>query len=740
MSGREFEYDLFFSYRHRPLDTLITQKLFTLAESYRLPDPLREAGYRQISRAFRDTEELMLSRVLTETIDAALNSADCLVVVCSPDTPSSDWVDREVAVFIERGRAQHIYPILIGGDPETSFPPSLKKVPDIAERTMDIRCSGLPADPEALSTPAARQVIRRMMEKARTEMLRVIADVANCEEEELVREEAFRRTRRRTRGTTVAIAVLALVTGISFGLLRLAQNYRDSAALHAEASMRILRELTYDLPDHLTNVPGAYSRIADILEANTEDLNAIVRLSPDRKAAEAEAAANYEKLANARSVLGMYEQALASEETALEIFDRLADGDEEAAISCASAWSNRGNILHSAGRYEEAAQAYEEAAARLRALAGGAETDGDPGSGETGGTLTGGAIPGDPRQARLLAQICSNAGANAADAGDPDRAEEAFSECLRILGAISAGDTGATETAAGDIGMTEIAAGASCNYGILLYRSGRYPEAQQQLEDACRLYEQLLKTTDSLQNRGSWLNAASALAACLTDQGELEEADGYYEEAIALAEELAQDDENLSRQRILADLCNNRGLCFNIRGLYDDAAPLYETASQHYRRIYDKTGAPSDGMAYAVSLLNTGENAFKAGEYTDSEEFFVRGLSVCESLFSRLGAYDSSQYHAWRSYYELIHKRDPEAAYEQGLIACRLQPDSVLANLNLAYACLYSGRYDECDRLFRILASLGEGQTETIRLDLRAQQAAGMQEAHIEEVLKILGE
>ena len=53
-----FNYDVFFSYRHRPLDGEITQKTFNALESYRLPKALREKGFQDIHRAFRDTEEL----------------------------------------------------------------------------------------------------------------------------------------------------------------------------------------------------------------------------------------------------------------------------------------------------------------------------------------------------------------------------------------------------------------------------------------------------------------------------------------------------------------------------------------------------------------------------------------------------------------------------------------------------------------------------------------------------------
>ena len=81
--------------------------------------------------------------------------------------------------------------------------------------------------------------------------------------------------------------------------------------------MQILNELTYGLPDSLAEVPGSYSRIKDILYSNTEDINKILRLTKNKEAGEYEAAVNYEKLATAESVLGMHEEALASEDTAI---------------------------------------------------------------------------------------------------------------------------------------------------------------------------------------------------------------------------------------------------------------------------------------------------------------------------------------------------------------------------------------------------------------------------------------
>ena len=340
-------YDIFLSYRHKPLDEEVTRRVFNALESYRLPKALKERGCQDIERVFRDTEELAVREILTETIDEALRSTNCLVVVCSTDTPDSPWVDREVAMFIRMGRAEHIYPLLISGDPERSFPPSLKLVPDVMDRLMDVR--GPDNDP------------KKIMARVETALPTVIAAIAGCDDDDLVREHTLRRNRRFAAGIAAALCTMAVIVGVSAGLMKTASAYRDTARLREQASMRILNELTYSLPDHLTNVPGAYSRIESILRRNTEDLNAIARLSENREAAEFEAAANYEKLASAERVLGAYDEALSSENDAIAIFEELAKaGYEGSPQALASAYNNRGGILSAAGRYDEAAYWYEQ--------------------------------------------------------------------------------------------------------------------------------------------------------------------------------------------------------------------------------------------------------------------------------------------------------------------------------------------------------------------------------------------
>ena len=154
--------------------------------------------------------------------------------------------------------------------------------------------------------------------------------------------------------------------------------------------------------------------------------------------------------------------------------------------------------------------------------------------------------------------------------------------------------------------------------------------------------------------------------------------------------------------------------------------------------VAERTGALSDMAVYDLSLLNLGENAYKAGDYARSKTLFKEGLEQYSSICTSLGDFDTSRYYSWLSYYTLIHLGDAGAALEQALTAVDLQPDSVLANLNLAYACLYGGYYEDADYLFGAIAALGQGQADTIRLDLEAQQRAGMTSEHIPAVLELI--
>jgi tetratricopeptide (TPR) repeat protein len=273
---------------------------------------------------------------------------------------------------------------------------------------------------------------------------------------------------------------------------------------------------------------------------------------------------------------------------------------------------------------------------------------------------------------------------------------------------------------------------------VLLYRLGQYHDAEEHLREAGTICEQLLARVDSLQNRAQAVQTMSMLAAVLTDEGNFGEADAVYALAIEHAEGMAQDGENTAYQRNLAELCNNRAISLNMHGDYAAADGYYSRAAEISGALAEQTGSAHDRAMAALSLINRGENAFKLPDYTRSRALFEEGLRTYESALDGLGEYDRAQYLAWLSYYRLIHERDPLRAFDAAYAAYELQPDNVLINLILAYACLYCGYEEDAETLFSAVAALGEGQVEMIRRDLEAQQAAGMESDSLPVIYALL--
>src|SRR5438270_9508914 len=123
-------YAAFISYRHADMDRRWAKWLHRALETYRVPRRLAaERGLpRRIGRCFRDEEELPASSNLSREIDAALERSRFLIVICSPRTPASEWVNREVERFREMGRGDRILALLTEGEPGESFPRALRQI------------------------------------------------------------------------------------------------------------------------------------------------------------------------------------------------------------------------------------------------------------------------------------------------------------------------------------------------------------------------------------------------------------------------------------------------------------------------------------------------------------------------------------------------------------------------------------------------------------------------------------
>lgn len=212
-------YIAFISYRHMPLDTTVATRLHRLIEHYRIPKELRNHGQKHPGRVFRDRDELPLSSDLTHELCSALDRAQFLIVVCTPDTPDSIWVDREIEYFLHSHDRDHVLAVLADGTQEQSFPRRLTEIyaPDnvtvvgqVEPLAANISDATNPSTPADRVLPHQSRVLRRLQ----GEFLRLVAALLHCPYDTLRQRQKQYQQRQRLTATAAVAAVSLTFAGV----------------------------------------------------------------------------------------------------------------------------------------------------------------------------------------------------------------------------------------------------------------------------------------------------------------------------------------------------------------------------------------------------------------------------------------------------------------------------------------------------------------------------------------------
>ena len=218
MSETKRPYVAFISYSHR--DSVWAAWIQKAIEHYRLPGALaKETGLdRRLGKVFRDREELSTGQNLGDHLLDALDNSDNLIVICSPNALSSQWVGKEIEYFKSIGRGDRIFGLLVEGGAEALPEPLLTDV------------NGNPLEPLAADP-------RDEGDGKRLAKLKLISGLLGVNLDQLTRREQARQNQLRALYTGIASTVV-IMAALAFVSYREQQLARQQEAFERETAMK----------------------------------------------------------------------------------------------------------------------------------------------------------------------------------------------------------------------------------------------------------------------------------------------------------------------------------------------------------------------------------------------------------------------------------------------------------------------------------------------------------------------
>jgi len=168
---------------------------------------------------FKDREELSASGSLGEAITTALERSTALIVVCSPASAASTWVNEEVRTFKAMHGPSRVFAVIAAGEPghadNECFPPALRFTLD-----KDGKVTDKPAEPIAAD-------LRPEGDGRRLGKLKIIAGLLGVGLDELVQRDAARRQRRLRYLVAASLAGMTVTSGLAIAAVLARDEARD---------------------------------------------------------------------------------------------------------------------------------------------------------------------------------------------------------------------------------------------------------------------------------------------------------------------------------------------------------------------------------------------------------------------------------------------------------------------------------------------------------------------------------
>jgi WD40 repeat protein len=245
VNPKQFKYKAFISYSHQ--DKKWGDWLHRALETYRVPKGLigKQTGAGVVPKClfpiFRDREELPTSHELGRVINKALDDSSHLIVICSPRSAKSQWVNEEIKQFKCLGKSDNILCLIVDGEPNAADKPGLEEeecFPEAAKYEIGEDGELLTIRTEPIAADA-----REGKDGKRNALLKLAAGLLAVGFDNLKQRDLTRKQKRMAIFSGISMALVAIMAGLTFWALdqqREAERQRVEAvnARDAEAEQR----------------------------------------------------------------------------------------------------------------------------------------------------------------------------------------------------------------------------------------------------------------------------------------------------------------------------------------------------------------------------------------------------------------------------------------------------------------------------------------------------------------------
>ncbi|WP_413624944.1 TIR domain-containing protein [Luteibacter sp. Lutesp34] len=570
-----FRYRAFLSYSHR--DESWARWLHRALERYVVPRRLVGQATavgpvpRRLSPIFRDTDELASAADLGTKVNEALSGSESLLVICSPSSATSRWVNEEVAAFKRLGREDRIFCLIVAGEPNASLVPAHEAdecfAPALRRRW---RKDGTLCD-DPLEPVAAD--VRPGKDTRAEAKCRLVAGLLGLDLDALKRRDYQRRAHRAMLLTSASVGI-AVVTGALAVAAIVARNTAERRQKEAED---LVAFMLGDLNDKLSEV----SRL-DILEAVDDKAMAYFQAQAGEDLgtrALSQRATALQKIGSVRLDQGELAAAMTSYQAALAIASKLdaAGADPAYQLAHAEALTFVGLVYWRQGKLDAAQGTFTSAKDILRRACASA--------------------PDDLDIAFQLALVDNNIGYVLEARGQLDEAAVQYRRMLVAMQRLVAAQPGNAE-------WSEYLGSAQNNLGKLALLRGDLAEALRKYAEDERIQMRLAaEAPNDASRQGRLLTAHAILGRTQALAGDTESGMERLQRAVDIASSLAAMDASNAEAR--------------------EQVALYGTQLARLRRLHGDLLAAGHLIAKAEAIfarltVQDGDNATWRREYAET--------------------------------------------------------------------------------------------------------------------------